>query len=110
MHYGRQRHERQIAKRDFQGARCQSKLRRGASNRFEAGTVGRRVTELANPRQTYLAPEIAADHPEACRAAVHLVDLQNMIDFADALAAFAKQPALVLERLFFSGFARSLLS
>ncbi len=101
VHYGWQRHEREIAYRDLQCARRQSKFSCGAGKRLEAGAVRSRVTELPNPCQAYLAAEIPADHSETGCTTIHLVDLHHMIDFADALAAFPKQTALVCERLFF---------
>ena len=44
---------------------------------------------------------MSADHSEAGRTAIHLIDLHDVVDFADALAAFSEEAVLVSERLFF---------
>ncbi len=90
MDDGRQRHEREIAQRDFQCARRQPKFVCGARQRLQAGAIRRRVTELPNPCQAHLAAKMPADHSETGRTAIHLVDLHNMVDFADPLAALAE--------------------
>ena len=77
VHDRRQRHQREIAKRNFQRARRQTELGRRAAERFQTRAISRGVTELANPRQADLAPEVAADHAQARRAAIHLVDLRR---------------------------------
>ena len=59
------------------------------------------MAQLSNARQAYLPAEMPADHPETCRATIHFVDLHQVVDFADALAAFAEQALLVGERIFF---------
>src|SRR5437899_5286263 len=52
-----------------------------------------------------------ADHSETGSTAIHLVDLHDVVDFADALATFAEQALLVSERLFLLlGFGRRLLT
>src|SRR4026209_2628429 len=58
------------------------------------------MTELSNPRQAYLATKVSADHSEAGGAAIHLVDLHDMIDLSDAFAVLTEQASLVGERLF----------
>ena len=62
MHDRRQRHERQIAQRNFERARGQTELGGGAANRLQTRSVGRGVTELANAREADFAPEMPADH------------------------------------------------
>ena len=42
-----------------------------------------------------------AHHPQTRRAAIHFIDLHDVVDFSDALAAFAEQTLLVRERIFF---------
>src|SRR5262245_25430720 len=105
MNYCWQRHERKIAQRDFQSARRQPKFGRGARNGFETGAVGCGMTKLSNPWQTHLASEMPANHCQTGCTAVHLVDLQDVMDFADAPTAFAKQSGLVRERVFRFGLA-----
>ena len=91
------RHEREIATRDFQSASSQPQFCRSVRHRLETGAVNCRVTKLSNPCQIHFASEMPADHPETRCAAVHLVDLQDLIDFAYPLTALAKQTALVGE-------------
>ena len=69
------------------------------------------MTKLANAREAHFSAEVPADYCQASRTAIHLVDLQDMIDFPDTLAAFAKQTTLIRERLFFAlDLARRLLT
>ena len=69
------------------------------------------MTELSNPCQAYLATKVSADHSEAGRTAIHLVDLHDMIDLSEAFAALAEQTSLVGERLFLTiGLLRGLLA
>ena len=77
MNDGRERHGGEIAQRDFQSASSQSQFGRSPRNRLEASAVGRGVTELSNPWQTYLASEVPANHPQTRGAAIHLVDLHD---------------------------------
>ena len=58
--------------------------------RFQARAVRCGVTKLPDPCQAYLAAEIPANHSETGRAAIHLVDLLDVVDLADALAAFSE--------------------
>ena len=59
------------------------------------------MTKLPNPCQAYLAAKIPADHSETGCATIHLVDLHDVVDFADSLSAFAEQALLVSEGSFF---------
>src|SRR3954454_10475220 len=69
------------------------------------------MTELSNACQANFTTEVTANHSEAGRTAVHLVDLHNMLDLSKALAALPEQAALVGERLFLTvGLLRSLLA
>jgi hypothetical protein len=43
---------------------------------------------------------VSADHSEASRPAIHLVDLHDVIDLAETFAALSEQASLVGERLF----------
>ena len=95
-----QRHEMEMAMRDFQWPRRQSQFGRRARNRFQARAIGRRVTELPDSRQAYFATKMPADHSETCGTAIHLVDLHDVIDLSNALAVLAEQTSLVGERLF----------
>src|SRR2546430_11971205 len=66
---------------------------------------------MPNPCQAHLAAKMPADHSETGSTAIHLVDLHNVVDFADPLATFAEQALLVSERLFLLlGFGRRLLT
>jgi len=42
-----------------------------------------------------------ANHSQTGRAAIHLVDLLNVLDLADALRSFSEITVLILERFFF---------
>src|ERR1041385_5129661 len=86
--------------RNFQWACRQPKFGRRARNRFQARAIGRRVTQLPNPCQAYLATKVPADHAQTGGTAIHLIDLHDVIDFSEALAVFAEQTSLVGERLF----------
>ena len=90
MHDRWQGHQREIAERDFQRTGSQPKFGRGPRNRLQASTIGRGVTELSNPSQTHLAPKMPADHSQTGGATIHLVDLHDMIDFAQALRPFSE--------------------
>ena len=59
------------------------------------------MAELPNARQTYFSAKMPADHPQTGSATIHFVDLRDVVDFADALAAFAEQALLIGEWLFF---------
>src|SRR5262245_62141365 len=100
VNYCWKRHLREMAVRNFQWPRRQPKFGGRARNRFQARAIGRGVTELSNPCKTYLAPKVSADHSEAGSSAIHLVDLHDVIDLAEAFTAFAEQASLFGERLF----------
>ena len=90
----RQRHVREIAQRNLQRARREAELRRGAADRLQARAVGRRVAKLPDAREADLAPEVPADHAEAGRAAIHLVDLPDVLEASDArLCVCGRSPA-----------------
>ena len=55
------------------------------------------MTELANARKAHLATEVPADHAEAGRAAIHLVDLLDVLDLANARFPFPEKAGLVRE-------------
>ncbi len=102
-----QRHQRQIAHRDLERARRQPELGGRAADRFQTRAVRRGVTELPNPRQAHLAAEVAADHAKAGRAAIHLVDLLDVFDLADALFSLPEKAVLVREWILaLGGFGR----
>src|ERR1041385_6659390 len=86
--------------RNFQWACRQPKFGRRARNRFQARAIGRRVTQLPNPCQAYLATKVPADHAQTGGTAIHLIDLHDVIDFSEALAVFAEQTSLVGKWLF----------
>ena len=50
------------------------------------------MTKLADAREANLAPEVAANHAQTGRAAVHLIDLRDVLEFADATGLFLKCP------------------
>ena len=55
------------------------------------------MAELANAGQADLPAEVPADHPEAGRPAIHLVDLLDVLDLPDAALAFPEEPVLIGE-------------
>src|SRR6266853_6348433 len=104
------RHKRKIAVRNFQWTRRQPKFSRGAGNRFQAGTIGRCVTELSNPCQTYLATKMSADHSETGGTAIHLIDLHDMVDLSETFSALAEQTSFISKWIFLPfGLLRRLL-
>ena len=69
------------------------------------------MTQLPNPCQAHLAPEIAANHSETSCTAIHFIDLHDVVDFTDALAAFAEQSLFVRKGSFcVLGFGRRTLA
>ena len=80
VHNGRHRHEREIAQGNLERARRQAQLAGRAAQRFQTRAVRGRVTQLPNAREADLAAEVPADHPQAGRAAVHFIDLLDVLD------------------------------
>ena len=92
MHDGRQRHQREIAQGNLECPGSEPELDGRPANRFQTRAVGGGVTKLPDPGETDLSTEMAADHPQAGRAAIHLVDLLDVLESADAHFAFRKYP------------------
>ena len=61
------------------------------------------MTELANSRKGNFASEMPTDHAEAGRAAIHFVDLSDMLEFADS-ALLPEVSFFIRERRFGIGF------
>ena len=95
MHDRRQWHDREIAQRNLQCPRRQTKFNRGATKRFQTRAICRRMTELTNTRETDLASKMPANHTETGRAAIHLIDLLNEFELPDAFFLLPKMPFFV---------------
>src|SRR5205809_2444529 len=93
-----QRHHRKIAKRNLQRSRRQTELDGRATKRFQTRAISGGVTKLSDARETNLAPEVAADHAQTRGAAVHFVDLRDVIEFADAALFFPEMSLVVGKR------------
>ena len=72
--------------------RGQPQVGRGVADPAQAGAVEGGVHELADPRQADGLPEVAADHRQAGRAAVHLVDLRDVREPAQPLRPLDEVP------------------
>src|SRR5664279_4452702 len=83
MEDGGERHLVQVPRRSLDGTRGEPQLFGPAADRPKARAVGRREEELPDPREAHGAAEVAADHREGSRAAVHLVDLPDEGKAAD---------------------------
>src|SRR5205823_3228379 len=97
----RERHHRQIAQRDLQSAPSQPELGGGAHECFQTRSVRCGVTKLSDSGETDFLAEMTANHPEACRPAIHFVDLLNVLELADSLCSFSKVTVLICERCIF---------
>src|SRR5205823_10247409 len=98
VHNRRQGHHRKIAKRNLQRSRRQTELDRGATKRFQTRAVSGGVTKLSDARETNLAPEVAANHAQTRGAAVHFIDLRDVLEFADAAFLFPEMSLVVGKR------------
>jgi hypothetical protein len=84
-----------IAKRNLQRSRRQTELDRRATKRFQTRAISSGVTELPDAREADLAPEVAANHAQTGRAAVHFIDLRDVLEFADAALLFPEMSLVV---------------
>src|SRR6266478_6252227 len=98
VHNRGQGHHRQIAKRNLQRSRRQTELDRGATKRLQTRAVSGGVTKLSDARETNLAPEVAANHAQTRGAAVHFIDLRDVLEFADAALLFPEMSLVVGKR------------
>src|SRR5438874_1390350 len=98
VHNRGQGHHRKIAKRNLQRSRRQTELDRRATKRFQTRAIGGGVTKLSDARETDLAPEVAANHAQTGRAAVHFIDLRDVLEFADAALLFSEMSLVVGKR------------
>ena len=64
------------------------------------------MTKLANPREADLATEMPTDHSETRRAAIHLVDLFDVLKTANPFLALAEKTVLGKRRIFVFRFCR----
>ena len=80
----RQRHLIQMLGRHLERARRQPELIAGRAKCFEAGAIAGGLAQLTNARKADRTSEMAADHGKACGAAIHLVDLRDEKESADA--------------------------
>ena len=81
MDNGWQGHHRKIAERDLESAGGQPEFSGRTTKRFQARPISRCVAKLANSCQRNFAAKMAADHADAGGAAIHLVDLSDLLQF-----------------------------
>src|SRR5437762_6692741 len=98
VHNRGQGHHRQIAKRNLQRSRRQTELDRRATKRLQTRAISGSVTKLSDARETDLAPEVAANHSQTRGAAVHFIDLRDVLEFADAALLFSEMSLVVGKR------------
>ena len=95
VHNRGQGHHRKIAQRNLQRSRRETELNRRATKRFQTRAISGGVTKLPDTRETDLAPEVAANHAQTGRAAVHFIDLRDVLEFADAALLFPEMSLVV---------------
>ena len=100
VHNRGQGHHRKIAKRNLQRSRRETELDRRATKRFQTRAISSGVTELPDAREADLAPEVAANHAQTSRTAIHFIDLRDVLEFADALLLLPEMSLVVGKRRF----------
>src|SRR5207302_8049670 len=79
-------------------SRRQTELDGSATKRFQTRAISGGVTKLPDARKTDLAPEVAANHAQTGRAAVHFIELRDVLEFADAPLLFPEMSLVVGNR------------
>src|SRR6187401_423106 len=101
VHNCRKRQQWQVTQRNLQRPGSESELDGRSANRFQTRSVRGGVAQLPDPGETNFLAEMAADHPQAGGAAVHLVDLLDVFETADAAFSLSEISMFVRKRFRF---------